>query len=158
MMKPVSMGWHEFEKAVSALAMVLKQEYDPDLIVGVARGGLIPAVRLSHLMGDKMLRIIHVKYYKGVDLRKKKPELLADVGSLHGKVLLVDDVADTGATLRFLVKHIRDRGAKQVKVATIAWKPRSHFKPDFYVYETNKWIVFPWEEVPIKRGVNKAEL
>ena len=147
-MEIVSMGWHEFEKAIGALANTLRRRYDPDVIVGVARGGLFPAVRLSHLMGDKTLRIIHVKYYKGVALRRKKPELLADVGRLKGKVLVVDDVADTGTTLEFVTKHVKRKGAKEVKVATIAAKPKSTFKPDFFVFKTNKWIIFPWEEMP----------
>ncbi|MCS7131592.1 MAG: phosphoribosyltransferase [Hadesarchaea archaeon] len=151
-MEPVPMGWHEVEKAVAALASALKREYDPDVIVGIARGGLIPAVRLSHLLGDKMLRIIHVKYYKGVNLRKEEPELLADVGKLDGKVLVVDDVADTGTTLEFVVKHLKRKGATEVRIATIAWKPRSRVKPDFYVFETDKWIVFPWEEMEVKRA------
>ena len=149
-MEIISMGWHEFEKAICALANTLRRRYDPDVIVGVARGGLFPAVRLSHLMGDKTLRIIHVKYYKGVGLRRKKPELLADVGRLKGKVLVVDDVADTGTTLEFVAKHIKRKGAKEVRVATIAMKPHSAFKPDFFVFETDKWIVFPWEEIPVK--------
>jgi len=146
----ISMGWHEFEKAIGTLVNALKRRYDPDIIVGVARGGLFPAVRLSHLMGDKTLRIIHVKYYKGVNMRMEKPKLLADVGRLKGKVLVVDDVADTGTTLEFVVKHIKRKGAKKVKVATIAMKPKSTFKPDFFVFKTDKWIIFPWEEMPAK--------
>lgn len=132
------------------MASSIKRDFFPDFIVGVARGGLIPAVWLSHLLGDKPLRFIHVKYYKGVNLRKKKPELLADVGRLKGKVLVVDDVADTGASLEFVTKHIKRKGAKEVRVATIAVKPRSTIKPDFFVFETSKWIVFPWEEMPVK--------
>lgn len=146
------MGWHEVEKAVAALANALRRDYNPDVIVGIARGGLIPAVRLSHLLGDKMLRIIHVKYYKGVNLRREEPELLADVGKLEGKVLVVDDVADTGTTLEFVVRHLKERGAKEVRIATIAWKPHSRIKPDFYIFETDKWIVFPWEEMEVRRG------
>ena len=132
------------------MASSIKRGFSPDLIVGVARGGLIPAVWLSHLLGDKPLRFIHVKYYKGMDLRKKKPELLADVGRLKGKVLVVDDVADTGTTLEFVANHIKQKGAKEVRIATIAMKPRSTLKPDFFVFETSKWIVFPWEEMPVK--------
>jgi len=149
-MEIISMGWHEFDKAVGSLANTLRRKYDPDIIVGVARGGLFPAVRLSHLMDDKMLRIIHVRYYKGVNMRRKKPELLADVGRLKGKVLVVDDVADTGTTLEFVVKHIKRKGAKEVKVATIAMKSHSTFKPDFFIFKTDNWIIFPWEEMSAK--------
>jgi hypoxanthine phosphoribosyltransferase len=148
----VTMSWHDVEKAVTALASKLEREFQPDIIVGIARGGLIPAVRLSHLLGDKLLRMIHIKLYKDINLKQEKPELLADVGELPSKVLVVDDVSDTGETLEFVLKHVREKGAKEVKVATIAYKPGSRVKPDYYVFETNKWIVFPWEEMPVQCG------
>lgn len=150
-MEFITMSWSDVEKAVTALATTLEREFVPDMIVGIARGGLIPAVRLSHLLGDKLLRMIHIKFYKGIDLRQERPELLADVGKLPRKVLLVDDVADTGETLEFVLKHVKEMGAKEVKVATIAYKPKSRVKPDYYVFETDKWIVFPWEEMPVQR-------
>ncbi len=149
-MKQLALSWDEVERAVKTLANSIKRDFDPDIIVGVARGGLIPAVRLSHMLGDKPLHIIHIKYYKGVNARRKKPELLADVGRLGGKVLVVDDVADTGASLEFVVEHVKRKGAKEVKIATIAWKPRSRLKPSFSAFETDKWVVFPWEETPAK--------
>ena len=151
-MEFITMSWDDVEKAVTALATTLEREFVPDMIVGIARGGLIPAVRLSHLLGDKLLRMIHIKFYKGADLRRERPELLADVGKLSKKVLIVDDVADTGETLEFVLKHVREKGAKEVKVATVAYKPKSRVKPDYYVFETNKWIVFPWEEMPVQRA------
>ena len=151
-MELMSMGWDDVEKAVTALATTLEREFVPDLIVGIARGGLIPAVRLSHLLRDKLLRMIHIKFYKGVNLRKEKPELLADVGELPPKVLIVDDVADTGATLEFVLERVKGKGAKDIKIATIAYKPRSRVKPDYYVFETDKWIVFPWEEMPVTKA------
>jgi len=147
----MTMSWYDVEKAVTALATTLEREFVPDMIVGIARGGLIPAVRLSHLLGDKLLRMIHIKFYKGVNLRRERPELLADVGKLPKKVLLVDDVADTGETLEFVLKHVKEKGANEVRVATIAYKPKSRVKPDYYVFETDKWIVFPWEEMPVQR-------
>ena len=145
------MSWYDVEKAVTALATTLEREFVPDLIVGIARGGLIPAVRLSHLLGDRLLRMIHIKFYKGVNLRHERPELLADVGKLPKKVLIVDDVADTGETLEFVLGHVKKKGAREIKVATIAYKPQSRLKPDYYVFETDKWIVFPWEEMPVQR-------
>lgn len=146
------MGWDEVDKAVTALASAVKRDFDPDVIVGIARGGLIPAVRLSHLLGDRLLRVIHLRYYKGANLRTEKPELLADVDRLSGKVLLVDDVADTGVSLEFALDHLKGKGAEEIRVATIACKSKSRFRPDYYVFETDKWIVFPWEEAPVKRG------
>lgn len=149
-MEQLTLSWDKVESAFKTLAKSIKRSFDPDIIVGVARGGLIPAVRLSHLLGDKPLRVIQIKYYKGVDRRGPKPELLTDVGRLEGKVLAVDDVADTGASLELTIEHLKRKGAKKIKVATLAVKPRSTFRPDFFVLETDKWIVFPWEEMPVK--------
>ena len=91
-----------------------------------------------------------MKYYRGANLRMKEPELLADVERVSGRVLVVDDVADTGTSLEFVVRRLKGKGAREIRTATIAYKPRSRVKPDYFVYETDKWVVFPWEEAPRK--------
>ncbi len=144
-MARLSMSWEEVDEALLKLAKKVRRDFDPDVIVGVARGGLVPAVRLSHLLGDKEFRVIHVKYYKG-RRRLNKPELISDIKALDGKVLLVDDVADTGTSLSFVLQHLKKKRATDVRTATIAYKPRAGLKPDYYAFETNKWVVFPWEE------------
>jgi len=141
-------SWEKVDEALQMLAERVSRDFGPDFIVGVARGGLVPAVRLSHLLGGEF-RTIHVQYYKG---RRPlaRPKLISDAGPLKGKVLVVDDVADTGESLKFVVDRLAKRGA-EVKVATIACKPCSKFKPDYFAFKTEKWIVFPWE-VKASRG------
>jgi hypoxanthine phosphoribosyltransferase len=136
------MSWQRVEKAIERLAKMVRKDFTPDFVVGVARGGLVPAVRLSHIM-DSEFRVIHVRYYDGRQ-RMKAPTLISDSGPIKGKVLVVDDVADTGASLEFIVNHLKKKGAK-VKVAAIACKPCSKFKPDYFTFVTDKWVVFPWE-------------
>jgi hypothetical protein len=68
------------------------------------------------------------------------------------KVLVVDEVADTGKSLKLVKEHIIEKGATEVKIATVYYKPWSIVKPDYYERETSKWIVFPWE---IKETVRK---
>ncbi|KXB06061.1 xanthine phosphoribosyltransferase [candidate division MSBL1 archaeon SCGC-AAA382A20] len=158
-MDPECLTWHDIEKAVEALAVVIREEYNPDVIVGIARGGLIPSVRLSHLFNDLLMRVVHVKYYKNVNETTEKPEIFwSDVNKLEGKVLLVDDVADTGSTLEVVIDHLEDRIENDLKISTIAYKPSSKIEPDYYIYETEKWIIFPWEEAPVKRKVRKSKL
>ncbi|MBS3815026.1 MAG: phosphoribosyltransferase [Hadesarchaea archaeon] len=149
------MTWHDAEKAVEALAVTIKNDFDPDVVIGVARGGLIPAVRLSHLLNDLLMRVIHVKYYEDVDTPTEEPEIWSDVGELEGKVLLVDDVADTGSTLEVVLNHLEDKVEDELRVATLVWKPKSSVKPDYYVYKTSDWIVFPWEEAPVETKIDK---
>jgi hypoxanthine phosphoribosyltransferase len=73
--------------------------------------------------------------------------------SVEGKrVLVVDEVADTGRSLELVREHILENGAVEVKIATVYYKPWSIIKPDYYEKETSSWIVFPWE---IKETVRK---
>lgn len=137
--------WNKTDKMLKVLSRKILRDFDPDVVVGVARGGLVPAVRISHLLGDKYFRVIHVRYYQGKK-RLKKPVLISDVENLSGKVLLVDDVADTGESLKFALEHTKRKSKGEVRVATIACKPNSDFKPNYFVIETDKWIVFPWEK------------
>ncbi len=154
-MDPECLSWHDAEKALEALAISIKEDYDPDVLVGISRGGLIPTVRLSHMLNDLSMRVIHVKFYENVDETMEEPEITGtNIGKLEGKVLIVDDVADTGSTLEAVLDYIDDKVTGKLKICTIAYKPRSSIKPDYYVYETEKWIIFPWEEAPIKK---KAE-
>ncbi|MEM2542862.1 MAG: phosphoribosyltransferase family protein, partial [Candidatus Korarchaeum sp.] len=61
------------------------------------------------------------------------------------KVLLVDDVADTGESLIVARDHILERGAAEVRIATMHYKPWSKIKPDYYSEETEAWVVYFWE-------------
>ncbi|AEC51548.1 purine phosphoribosyltransferase related protein [Pyrococcus sp. NA2] len=149
-MDKVYLTWWQVDRAIFALAEKLR-EYKPDVIVGVARGGLIPAVRLSHILNDIPLKVIDVKFYKGIDERAEKPVITIPIhGDLKGKkVVIVDDVSDTGKTLEVVIEEVKKLGAKEIKVACLAMKPWTSVVPDYYVFRTDKWIVFPWEEFPV---------
>ncbi|NHJ05630.1 MAG: phosphoribosyltransferase, partial [Candidatus Heimdallarchaeota archaeon] len=64
---------------------------------------------------------------------------------VNKKILLVDDVSDSGRSLDFAIKHLSKFNYLEMKTATIHYKPKSIFKPDFFISETDKWIVYPWE-------------
>lgn len=149
-MDKVYLTWWQVDRAIFSLADVLR-EYNPDTIVGISRGGLIPAVRLSHILGDVDFKVIDVKFYKGIDERTEEPIITIPIhGSLEGKrVVIVDDVSDTGKTLQVVIDEVKKRGARDIKVACLAMKPWTSVVPDFYVFRTDKWIVFPWEEFPV---------
>ncbi|ASI98407.1 phosphoribosyltransferase [Thermococcus celer] len=149
-MDKIYLTWWQVDRAIFALADHLR-EYGPDVIVGVARGGLIPAVRLSHVLGDVEVRVIDVKFYKDIEERMERPVITIPLhGSLEGKrVVVVDDVSDTGKTLEVVIDEVRKKGASDVKVACLSMKPWTKVVPDFYVFRTDKWVVFPWEEFPV---------
>lgn len=121
--------------------------YRPDVVVGVCRGGLVPARILVDLLEVRQLATIQVEFYIGLGETKEQPTLKQALAlPVAGKrVLLVDDIADSGKTLQFAVNYLREQGAVEVKTATIYYKACSAVKPDFYERETDFWVVFPWE-------------
>lgn len=64
---------------------------------------------------------------------------------LKEKKSLVDEIVDSGQSLKLIIDHINQQGASEVKTATLYYKPSSIIKPDYYEKETSKWIIFPWE-------------
>ncbi|WP_297417818.1 phosphoribosyltransferase [Thermococcus sp.] len=150
-MDKVYLTWWQVDRAMFALANEMKKHFTPDLIVGIARGGLIPAVRLSHILGDIEVKVIDVKFYKDINERMEKPVITIPLhGSLNDKkVVIVDDVSDTGKTLEVVIDEVKKAGASEVKVVCLSMKPWTKVVPDFYVFRTDKWIVFPWEEFPV---------
>lgn len=144
----LSIGWEQMYGMCIALAEKIKEDgFNPDLIVGVARGGWIPARILSDLLHNPNLTSMRVEFYEDVGVRRGEPRITQQlpVSVKDRKVLVVDDVSDTGRSLLTVYEHIRKAGAKSVKTATLHYKPHSIFKPDFYIDETSAWIIYPHE-------------
>src|SRR5207247_4051609 len=90
-----------------------------------------------------------VELYKDIGVRNKKPRITQPVTmEVVGKrVLVVDDVSDTGHSLRVVGDHLRRKPVKELRVCTIYMKPQSIYRPDYYSRTTRKWIIFPWERL-----------
>jgi len=147
--------WNQmYDMLLNLTEKIRKNGFKPDIIVGVSRGGWPPARVLSDLMGNPNLANVRVEFYLGVAETKGEPTLTQPVSvAVDGKkILLVDEVADTGKSLKLVKKHLTENGATEVKIATVYYKPWSIIKPDYYEKETCQWIVFPWE---IKETIRK---
>ena len=120
--------------------------FKPDVIVGVSRGGLVPARIHSDLLENQNLATVRTECYVG-PVEKSVPVLSQELSvCVDGKsVLVVDDIADTGRSLQHIKQHVVQKGAKQVRVATLYWKRWSALKPDYCERETGLWVVFPWD-------------
>jgi hypoxanthine phosphoribosyltransferase len=141
-----------FGQGVRELARsVADSGFTPDILLGVARGGLIPAGALGYALDCKNLFTISVEFYTGVDTRLDVPVMLPpflDASDLdEARVLIVDDVADTGATLQ-LVQQFCAGHVAQARTAVLYEKPGSVVKPDFAWRRTDRWINFPWSSEP----------
>ena len=147
--------WDEiFEMLLDLAEEIRKNGFKPDLIVGVSRGGWPPARVLSDLLDNPNLANAKAEFYLGVAETKGEPTLTqpVSVAVADKKVLIVDEVADTGKSLKLVKEHIIEEGASEVKIATVYYKPWSVIVPDYYGKETSMWIVFPWE---IKETIRK---
>lgn len=148
-------SWSRIYNMLLRLSEKIKRDcFRPDVIIGVSRGGWPPARILSDLLENPNLANVRVEFYVGVAETSNEPKLTQPVSvDVKGKLaLVVDEVADTGKSLRLIKEHLLEKGAQDVKIATVFYKPWSIVVPDYYAAETDKWIVFPWE---IKETIRK---
>lgn len=163
--------WELFGTASRELsAQVVASGWVPDLIIAVARGGLIPAGAISYAIGVKAMGSMNVEFYTGIGETLAEPVVLPplmDASELPGKkVLVVDDVADSGKTLKMVMELLRHEGLQlggasvpvEARSACIYLKPRSVHRPDYVWCETDKWINFPWSVAPVITQENLAVL
>lgn len=156
-----NLTWQGFGDACRQIAQQIADSgWMPDLIVAIARGGMLPAGAISYALGVKANGAINVEFYTGVGKTMLEPEILEpymDISSLEGKrVLIVDDVADSGKTLKLIMDLIAKEGLSMgsgtakvdARSATIYLKPTSVIKPDYVFKQTDKWINFPWSVLP----------
>ena len=148
-----NLTWEVFGEASRNLSeQIVESGWFPDLIVGVARGGLIPAGAIGYAIGVKAMGAINVEFYTDIGQTLDEPVILSpqlDTDSLKGKkVLVVDDVADSGKTLDLVVNLLKET-ADDVRSAVIYTKPKTIFEPDFSWKKTDQWINFAWSVLPV---------
>ena len=153
--------WERFGQAARELAeQVVTANYRPEVIIAIARGGMLPAGALAYVLGVKLADAINVEFYTDVAQTLPDPVLLApmlDTESITGRPLLVvDDVVDTGRTMQLVLKLLRGFGA-QVRSAVLYAKPSTVVRPDFVWATTSKWIVFPWSAQPTIEPTQAAQ-
>ena len=151
-------SWQDIDKLARQLFNLVKNDgYTPGIILGISRGGWIPARLLSDMFearylleGHKtssILATMQIRFYTGISETHSKPVIAQDVGVdiFQKKILLIDDLADSGESLQCALDYLRLKNPKEVKIATLLYKPWSKVKPDYYVEETEEWVVFPHE-------------
>src|SRR4029077_19995108 len=142
------MSWADLGAGARELAeQIYAGGYRPDILLAIARGGLLVAGAVAYALGVKNTFMMNVEFYTGVDERLEMPMILPPVPDLvdftETKVLIADDVADTGATLE-LVKDFCEGKVAEVRCAVLYEKPRSIVNCDYVWRRTDRWITFPW--------------
>ena len=150
------MSWEQLGTGSRELAeAIYADDWVPDLILGISRGGLLVAGALAYALGVKNTATISVEFYTGIDERLELPMLLPPVPDLvdlsAARVLIADDVADTGATLELVHDFCVGRVA-ETRVAVLYEKSRTTIKCEYVWRRTDDWIIFPWSALPAVTG------
>jgi hypoxanthine phosphoribosyltransferase len=140
--------WPLYAEAAKALAQIISDDdYRPDLILAIARGGLAIAGSLAYALSVKNCYVMNVEYYTGVDDRLEFPVILPPpltlVDLADARLLVADDVADTGHTLA-AVRDFCVPQVAEVRCAVLYQKPQSVVDCDYIWRRTSRWIDFPW--------------
>ncbi|GAA4831273.1 phosphoribosyltransferase [Kitasatospora terrestris] len=153
-----TLDYQTFGRAMRELAQTIADDgYEPDLILSIARGGVFVAGGLAYALDCKNLHLVNVEFYTGVGTTLEFPVMLApvpqEVDFTDKKVLIADDVADTGKTLQlvhdFCLSHVAE-----VRSAVLYEKTQSLVKCEYVWKRTDGWINFPWSTEPpvVRRG------
>lgn len=155
---PTFLTWPDVVETVDAIAGQVRTDRLPDVLVGVLRGGIVPAVLLSHQLGVRELRAVEVAHTLDDSINADKfgaPQVMnpASLGDLTGQdVLLVDDIAGSGDTLICTVGLLHAAGAQRVRSAVLTVNRANWRRPqrpaDVVMYlgrQVDTWVVFPWE-------------
>lgn len=147
-LKCYMVSWDEAYRLARILALKIRRSgFEPDLVIGITRGGLVPARTVCDFLLQKELATIKVEHWGiAATLGKAQIKYPLQVDIKGKKVLVVDDVADTGDTYSEVVDYLKDLEPKDVRTAALQYKTCSTFIPDYWGEKQDewKWIIYPW--------------
>ncbi|HEX8432482.1 MAG TPA: phosphoribosyltransferase family protein [Longimicrobium sp.] len=147
----LELTWELFGELCRALAVRVAHEYEPDLVIGIATAGVIPAATVAAILQVEFASM-KVSRRDGRDFRSQPAVLSAAPRSARGRrVLIVDELTTSGDTLRLALAAVREAGPADVRTATSFMRPGG-YRPDFFALQTPALIVFPWDRQVIERG------
>ncbi|MDY6818247.1 MAG: phosphoribosyltransferase [Halobacteriales archaeon] len=128
---------------------VKASNYEPDVIVALARGGWFAGRVLCDFLGLDDLTSLKVEHYVGTAQKTGEPEIRYPMpeGSVEGKrVLIIDDIADTGQSLQHAYEYVEERAPADIRTGTLQLMQESEFEPDYIGERLDEWawIVYPW--------------
>lgn len=146
--KYIAPSWLDLDHLSFMLAsQIIETGEKFDLVVALAKGAWPMSRTLVDYLAMRDLVSLGIRFYSGINQRLSEPEVYQDlpVSVKDKRILLFDDVADTGESLIFASDYLLGQGATEVKTATLFFKERSAIIPDYYASITSAWIIFPFE-------------
>lgn len=151
-------SWLDTDRMTRALvAKISADQYEPDIIVGILRGGCIPAVHLAHLLNVRSFYALHLQTTVSDEVRadRQYPRVVShtSLDYLRGKrILLVDDVTNTGLTLSVAKEFLEKHAPTSIRSCVLVWDTVpppsmdavSNIEADYYIETVHAWVIFPW--------------
>ena len=144
-------SWKDIEHwSKDVVRKVRESGYEPDIVIGLSRGGLVPARLVSDYLNIKDLYAVKTEHWGLTATRDGKAKLAQGLQvDIEGKkVLIVDDITDTGQSLKLALEHIINHNPRETKTATLLHITHSKYVPDYYSEEVPEdnwtWFIFPW--------------
>ncbi len=149
-------SWNQVYRLTRQLAQkITSADFSPEVVIAIARGGFVPARIICDFFSIGELASIRIVHYTA-GATEQKTRLVAPLNiSVKGKrVLVVDDIIDSGDTLVLAMEHLHEAGAKEIKTAVMQCKKSASFTPDFLARRIIKWrwVIYPWAVIEDLRG------
>jgi hypoxanthine phosphoribosyltransferase len=141
----IEVDWAMFGELCRALALKVADDYDPEVIVGIARAGVIPAAVVASILRLDFYSM-KISRRQGDETVRERPEILsAAPRQVAGKrVLIVDEITTSGDTLRLALAAVRDVHPSEVRTAT-SFARRSGYQPNYSALTMDAEVIFPWD-------------
>ena len=148
----LELSWEMFGELCRALAMKVARSYDPDIIIGVARAGVIPGAVIASVLRRDFFSLKITRREGGRVVRQRPSILTAAPHQARGRrVLIVDEITTSGETLRMALAAVRDVGPAEVRTATSFARTRG-YQPDFHALATDATLIYPWDRKIYEEG------
>ncbi len=141
----LELSWDVFGELCRALAVNVTRSYQPDLIIGIAKAGVIPGAVIASILRLDFFSM-KITRRSGFEEVQERPQLLSSAPKqVRGKrVLIVDEICTTGETLRMALAAVRANNPAEIRTAT-SFVKSGQYKPDFFAVETDATVIFPWD-------------
>ncbi len=143
----MEVDWPFFGELCRGLALKVSRDYQPDLVVGIARAGVIPGAVVASILRCDFASVALHRDHEG-----EAPALLSrpTLSPKGRRVLLVDETCDSGLTMRLAASVMKEEGAKALRTA-VSFRT-DNYKPDFWALQTTAFIILPWDRWVVKDG------
>lgn len=143
----MEVDWPFFGEMCRGLAVKVWRDYEPDLVVGIARAGVIPGAVIASILRLDFASIALTRHREGAAPALVSRPSLSPKGK---RVLLVDETCDSGETMRLAASVMREEGAKEVRTA-VSFRT-AVYRPDYWALQTPDFIILPWDREVVEDG------